>query len=815
MSTTPIDITSNREDLAGLHALLNERRLLPLLPLIHVAWANSELSPVELQTLREIAARQDWLDDDACQILNQWLDPDDPPTPVELQYLLQTIQKASSELGESERVTLADLGAEMASLYKDSDTSLNEATEEVSFALRELEEALGIVGTEACRQYRSDDPSLPPETSAPDAPTFDVETMTALLDGNHHQLRAQVRQLLAGDDFSYSYGMPLDEFREQVVTWMKILAEHGYGEKSLPIPKDGYRDMSEFLALFETLGIFDLSLLVKFGVQFGLFGGSILFLGTEKHHQKYLPSIASLDLQGCYAMTEMGRGSNVRDLETIARYEAHTDEFVVHTPTETARKEWIGGAGKYATMATVYAQLIIEDEEQFGDPEEYGVHAFLVPIRDEQGNPLPGVRIEDQGWKMGLNGVDNGRIWFDHVRIPRENLLNRYGSINDDGVYESPIPSSNRRFFTTLSTLVAGRLGISAAGLSASKSALTIATRYGANRLQFGPAGEPEIPILNYRMHQRSLMPRIASAYALTFGLHRLMERYNEPDSDDRRQVEALAAGLKAYSSWFAIDAVQESRECCGGQGYASINRLPGIRTDVDVFATFEGANVVMMQQVAKACLSEFSREMADGNLFTMARMLASQATRTLSETNPVVIRNTDVDHLHSTEFQLNALSYRESDLRIGLARRLKRRMDDGMDSFLAFNDCQDHAVALANAHIEHFLLRSFIGAEERCDDKELKEVLTEVRNLFALSRIEDDAAWFLENNYIQTAKARAIRDQVNVLCERVRQHALSLVDSFGIPDEVLSAPIAFADGKAASDSRDEFARGITGQRMS
>ena len=811
MSPTASDrseVLAKHDDLSSLRQLLAERRLLPLLPLIYVAWADGNLVDEELSTLRDIATRQPWLDADACQVLERWLDPDDPPTPIELRYLLHVIEDASEQLSATQRLTLADLGAEMAAFYGDEEGDFPLSVAEVQSALDDLEASLGLVGDEAARQLR--EAAMQRPAPAPQQPvsetTFDPQAMKRLLDGNHSALRDEVRQLLAGDEFQYTYGLDLDEYREQVVNWMQSIVDHGYGEKCLPRQSDGHRDLSEFLAIFETLGIFDLSLLVKFGVQFGLFGGSIMFLGTEKHHQEYLSSVASLDLQGCYAMTEMGRGSNVRDLETIARYEQESDEFVIHTPTETARKEWIGGAGRYATLATVYAQLMVGGEN-------YGVHAFLVPLRDDQGNPKPNVRIEDQGWKMGLNGVDNGRIWFDHVRIPRENLLDRHGGVDDDGQYQSSIPSSNRRFFTMLGTLVAGRLGISAAGISAAKSALAIATRYSANRRQFGPAGQSEIPILDYRMQQRALMPRIATSYALSFGLHEVMNRYDDPDREDRRHTEALAAGLKAYSSHFAVETVQAARECCGGQGYLSINRLPAIRSDVDVFVTFEGANVVMLQQVARACLSDFRTELADGNLFTMARLLTRQARRTVSETNPVITRNTDPDHLQSAEFQLNAFRYREKDLLIGVARRIKRRIDEGMDSFLAFNDCQDHAVALANAHLERFLLECIVDVEQNCDDDNLQQALRRIRNLFALSRIEDDFGWFLENNYLQSSKAAAIRDQVNQLCAEVRSQALTLVEAFGIPDTCLSAPIAFADGKAPAEARIQFARGVKGDR--
>ena len=91
----------------------------------------------------------------------------------------------------------------------------------------------------------------------------------------------------------------------------------------------------------------------------------------------------------------------------------------------------------------VFAQLVVIGEVQ-------GVLALLVPIRDANGATMPGVRIEDCGPKLGLNGVDNGRIWFDHVRVPRENLLNRYADVTSEGEYVSPIESPSKRFFTTI-----------------------------------------------------------------------------------------------------------------------------------------------------------------------------------------------------------------------------------------------------------------------------------------------------------------------------------------------------------------------------
>ena len=111
-----------------------------------------------------------------------------------------------------------------------------------------------------------------------------------------------------------------------------------------------------------------------------------------------------------------------------------------------------------------------------------------MPLRDKKGKVLPGIRIEDCGKKLGLNGVDNGRIWFDNVRVPRENLLNRYADVSEAGEYTSAIENPDRRFFTMLGTLVQGRVCVGGAGINASKVALTIATRYADKRRQFGPA---------------------------------------------------------------------------------------------------------------------------------------------------------------------------------------------------------------------------------------------------------------------------------------------------------------------------------------
>jgi acyl-CoA oxidase len=569
-----------------------------------------------------------------------------------------------------------------------------------------------------------------------------------------------------------------------VFDWVRLLAKDGYGALGFPRKFGGGEDLGAFIATFDTLALHDFSLVVKFGVQFGLFGGSIFQLGTERHHARYLKEIGTAALPGCFAMSELGHGSNVRDVRTVARYDRDAGEFVIHTPDDGARKEWIGGAARHARLATVFCQLEV-------DGQEFGVHAILVPIRDAGGRPMPGVRIADCGEKEGLNGVDNGRLWFDQVRVPRENLLNRFADVTADGKYVSPIASPSRRFFTMLGTLVAGRVSVGSAAHSAAKTALTVAIRYGARRRQFGPEGAAEVPLLDYRTHQLRLLPALATTYAIDAALKELVARYVRRTDDDR-EVETLAAALKAFSSWHAIETIQAARECCGGQGFLTVNRIAPLRADLDVFTTFEGDNTVLMQLVAKGLLTAYRHQFGELKLAGALRYLGRGAAQALATLDPVTPRLTDARHLRDPKFHRTAFRYREERLLASAARRLKRRLDEGRDSFDALNEVQDHLVTLAAAHAERVALEAFADARAGIADAGVRAQLDRLGTLYAVSRLVRHEGWYLSCGYFEGGKARALRALEAELCAEVRPHAVALVDGFGIPDEVLAAPIAF-----------------------
>lgn len=752
--------------------------LLAFLPILHVVWNDGVLTPDELSALCDAVEEQTWLDDEGRALLKGWLRPENPPSPAALAELVEV---ARSWWPDDHEVpdTLAGLGLEL--IRGAGLTAGPWSLDGGPASLARVEERLGVVGREAVAELLG----VPLVARRPRHRYSGAhrDTLASYLVGTHAEVRARVLELMVTPDLALPIGLTGDDYRERVLDALRVLADEGLGSLGYPEAYGGRNDPGAGIAVFETLAYGDLSVLVKFGVQFGLWGGSILQLGTEKHHEAYLRRIGSLELPGCYAMTETGHGSNVRQVETVARYDADAGEFVIHTPSPEAQKDWIGNAALHGRIATVFAQLEVAGTG-------HGVHAFVVPIRKKSGKrPLPGITITDRGAKVGLNGVDNGTLSFDHVRVPRESLLDRFGTVSAEGVYTSPIPSPGRRFFTMLGTLVAGRISVAAASVSATKTALTVAVRYGERRRQFGPAGCPEVPLLDYRIHQRLLLPRLATTYGLHFAIRDLIARYCDGDADDAKRVEVDAAGLKAYASSHAMKTIQACREACGGQGYLAANRLGALRDDVDVFTTFEGANPVLLQLVAKGLLADYREDMGDLKLAGIVRYVAEQAATRVREMNPLVTRRTDEEHLRDPEFHAAALRYRQDRLLGSVARRLKGLLDDGASSFDAMNRTQDHLVALALAHVERTVQEHFQHAVVRAPNPVLSETLGTLQALFALETIEGHRAWYLESGYMEPTKTRAIRWLVNELCAEVRECSLFLVDGFGIPDAVLRAP--------------------------
>jgi len=632
--------------------------------------------------------------------------------------------------------------------------------------------------------------------------TSTAEHLRNALDGRWRDVKKRMRASLAEDLFRPHYTPNTVIARTKVAEQLRIMAAFGAAADSFRKEHGGTGDVGAAITMIEMLAMSDLSLMVKAGVQWGLFGGAVENLGTERHHETYVKKIISLELRGCFAMTETGHGSDVESLETTATYDAETEEFIIDSPTPSARKDYIGGAAQTATMASVFAQLITTED---GQPVNHGVHCVLVPIRDAEGNDLPGVTTSDCDYKGGLPGVDNGRIVFDHVRVPRVNLLNKYGDVAPDGTYSSPIDNPNRRFFTMLGTLVRGRITVGGSAGAAARVALDIATRYALQRRQFSaPDEDNEVLIMDYLVHQRRLFPLIARSYALQFAQNELVGKCHDiqtadaPDADEQRELEARAAGLKAANTWHASRAIQEAREACGGAGYMAENRLIALRGDTDVFTTFEGDNHVLTQLVAKELLTAYADDIRSMSPVEWVRFAANTVgERVMKRTAAEAIMQSIIDARQDSEeegslfnrgTQVTMFEEREDYLLSSVARRLQGKSKE-MSAFDAFNAVQDHVLHAANAHIDRVVLEAFVAGIDSCEDEEARKVLELVCDLYALSVIEDDKAWYVEHGYLSTGRAKAVTRGINDRCRALRPYAKTLVDGFGIPE-----PLRYAE---------------------
>ena len=636
---------------------------------------------------------------------------------------------------------------------------------------------------------------------APDTKST-AEYLRDALDGRWRDVKNQTREWLSREQFRPHYTPNTVLARAKVAEQMKLIAAAGISDEGFRKEHGGTGDVGAAITMIEMLAMSDLSLMVKAGVQWGLFGGAVENLGTERHHEPYVKKIINLELLGCFAMTETGHGSDVQALETTATYDAQTEEFVIHSTTPTARKDYIGGAAETATVAAVFAQLITTED---GKPVNHGVHCVLVPIRDDDGNDLPGVTTSDCHYKGGLPGVDNGRIVFDHVRVPRVNLLNKYGDVAPDGTYSSPIDNPGRRFFTMIGTLIRGRVTVGGSAGNAARLALDIATRYALQRRQFSaPGDEGEVLIMDYLVHQRRLFPLIARSYALQFAQNELVSKCHDlqtsevADAEEQRELESRAAGLKAANTWHASRAIQEAREACGGAGYMAENRLIALRADNDVFTTFEGDNHVLTQLVAKELLTAYADDIRSMSPVEWVRFAANAVgDRVMKRTAAEAIMQRIIDARQDSEeegslfnrgTQVTMFEEREDYLLSSVARRLQGKSKE-MSAFDAFNAVQDHVMHAATAHIDRIVLEAFVAGIDSCENEEARVLLEIVCDLYALSVIEDDKAWYIEHGYLSTVRAKAVTRGINDRCRALRPHAKTLVDGFGIPE-----PLRYAE---------------------
>ncbi|OGU54644.1 MAG: acyl-CoA dehydrogenase [Ignavibacteria bacterium RBG_13_36_8] len=285
-------------------------------------------------------------------------------------------------------------------------------------------------------------------------------------------------------------------------------------------------------------------------------GANAIYLGgTEDQKKKYLVPLAQGEKIAAFCLTEAQAGSDAFNLKTKAVLDGN--EWVIN-----GEKLWITNGGIAGTLS-VFART------------EKGISAFIVDA------DTPGFSAGPPEKKMGIKGSVTNALTFDNVRIPKENLLGADG----------------RGFLLAMKTLDAGRLGLGACCVGASKEMLELSTVYAGQRKQF------DQPINKYQAVQFMLAEMATMIYNMESIVYRTAVDY-----DLKKDISKQSAIVKLYCSEALDQVVDYAIQIHGGMGYSKELPIERFYRDSRINKIFEGTNEIQKGIIARDIIKKKGR---------------------------------------------------------------------------------------------------------------------------------------------------------------------------------------------------------------
>lgn len=518
-----------------------------------------------------------------------------------------------------------------------------------------------------------------------------------------------------------------------------------------------------------------------------MFSTSIREQCNEEQLKHWLPRVEDWSIIGCYSQTELGHGSNVRGIETEARWNPDTKDFTIHSPTLTAAKWWNGGLGRTANHAIVVAQLMLPEGGKY---KSYGPHQFVTPIRDIKTNkPLNGIVIGDIGTKFGYAANDNGYMLFKNFRVPHASLLARYSGVDGNGKYIKP---RNQALVYGSLTYVRATIIMSCRLVLA--RACTVAVRYLSIRRQFADrdSGGSEVAVLDYPTVQIRILPLLAATYAFHYTGEAMYNQYwdtradIEQKGDDSRLAElhAASSGLKACCTLIVADGSETCRRAMGGHGFGGGSGMIPLVTDHLDKPTVEGDSWMISQQTAAYLIKRMTETVNGSVTEPIDRQFQAFLQRNGSPQYDIYSNDGDI---------VRAFKDRVSYLSISAYQSRVVKKQSWTSLMISLH-------RLAMAHSQSILVENFYNAvstdtAEPSLDKPAREIMKNLFRLFAYSTIDSQSTEFLLSGALQTSHLHSLNDKIQSLLSAIRPHAVRLVDAWSIPDYLLDSALGRFDG--------------------